>query len=140
VKSDEIGDLHLALPNSPSGETRLRILLVAPDGEVIADTETILSVSIVSEAALVPPSPKGEPKPELTEPQSNEAPPKLATKDAEMKPRDPSAVSAATEMVDDQHPAFPRKLRMLTVMQTGLSLRSSSTFGKALHRQRQLSA
>jgi hypothetical protein len=45
LKSDEIGDLHLVLPKTASGETKLRIQLVAPDDEVIADTETLLKVA-----------------------------------------------------------------------------------------------
>jgi hypothetical protein len=45
LKSDEIGDLHLVLPNTASGESKLIIQLVAPDGEIIADTETVLKMT-----------------------------------------------------------------------------------------------
>ena len=53
LKSDEIGDLRLVLPNTSSGETRLDIQLVAPDGEVIAATETVLNVTPDPNSALV---------------------------------------------------------------------------------------
>jgi hypothetical protein len=92
LKSDEIGDLHLLLPNTASGETRLGIQLVAPDGEIIAHAETILRVTFDPEAALVPPPPNSEPKPELTETQANEAP--LGKKDAEAKLDGPEAANA----------------------------------------------
>ena len=45
LKSDEIGDLHLVLPNTASGEAKLIIQLVAPDGGIIADTETVLKMT-----------------------------------------------------------------------------------------------
>ena len=45
LKSDEIGDLHLVLPKTASGESKLRIQLIAPDGEIIADTETVLKMT-----------------------------------------------------------------------------------------------
>ena len=45
LKTDEIGDLHLILPHTASGETKLIIQLVAPDGAIIADTATVLNVT-----------------------------------------------------------------------------------------------
>jgi hypothetical protein len=45
LKSDEIGDLRLVLPKTASGEAKLLIQLVAPDGAVIADTATILNMT-----------------------------------------------------------------------------------------------
>ena len=45
LKSDEIGDLHLDLPNTARGESKLAIKLIAPDDKVIADTETVLNVA-----------------------------------------------------------------------------------------------
>lgn len=45
LRSDEIGDLRLTLANVATGETRLRIRLIAPDGEIIAGTETVLNVT-----------------------------------------------------------------------------------------------
>jgi hypothetical protein len=45
LKPDEIGDLHLVLPDAAIGESELTIQLVAPDYDVIADTSTILQVA-----------------------------------------------------------------------------------------------
>ena len=45
LKSDEIGDLRLVLPKTASGEAKLLIQLVAPDGAVIADTAMILKMT-----------------------------------------------------------------------------------------------
>jgi SH3 domain-containing protein len=45
LKSDEIGDLHLVLPKTASGEAKLLIQLVAPDGAIIADTATVLKIT-----------------------------------------------------------------------------------------------
>jgi hypothetical protein len=51
LRPDEIGDLRLVLPKAASGETTLRVKLVAPDGEIVAGTETILKVTADPEAA-----------------------------------------------------------------------------------------
>lgn len=45
LRSDEVGGLRLILPEAARGETRLVIRLIAPDGESIAKTETILTVT-----------------------------------------------------------------------------------------------
>ncbi len=45
LKSDEIGDLHLVLPDTARGESKLTIKLIAPDDKVIADAETVLNVA-----------------------------------------------------------------------------------------------
>jgi len=42
LKPDEIGDLHLVLPSNASGESKLIIQLVAPDGAILADAATLL--------------------------------------------------------------------------------------------------
>jgi hypothetical protein len=52
LRPDELGDLSLVLPKTASGETKLRVRLVAPDGEIVAGTETILKVAAEPEAAL----------------------------------------------------------------------------------------
>ena len=44
LKPDEIGDLHLVLPNSARGEAKLIVQLVAVDGAVITDTTTFLEI------------------------------------------------------------------------------------------------
>jgi hypothetical protein len=95
LKSEESGDLHLVLSDGASGDTKLGIQLIAPDGEVLADAETMLRVMIDPEAASVPPPPNSEPKPELTEPQANAAPQELAAKDAEAKLAGPETAKAA---------------------------------------------
>ena len=45
LKTDEIGDLHLVLPNTASGGANLIIQLVAPDGAIITDTATVLKMT-----------------------------------------------------------------------------------------------
>ena len=55
LKPDEIGDLHLVLPSSASGDAKLVIQLVATDGAILADAATVLKMSINS-AANIPPS------------------------------------------------------------------------------------
>jgi hypothetical protein len=44
LKPDEIGDLHLVLPNNARGEAKLIVQLVAVDGAVITDTTTFLEI------------------------------------------------------------------------------------------------
>jgi hypothetical protein len=50
LKPDEIGDLHLIVPNTASGEAKLLIQLVATDGAIISDTTTALNVIAKSTA------------------------------------------------------------------------------------------
>ena len=50
LKPDEIGDLHLVLPSSASGEAKLIIQLVATDGAILADAATILKTPTNSSA------------------------------------------------------------------------------------------
>jgi hypothetical protein len=45
LKSNEIGGLRLDLPNTASGEIKLRIDLVTADGESLANAETLLKVT-----------------------------------------------------------------------------------------------
>ncbi len=49
LRTDEIGDLRITLPKAASGESRLRVKLVAPDGEILAGTETVLKVAAASD-------------------------------------------------------------------------------------------
>ena len=49
LRTDEIGDLRITLPKAASGESRLRVKLVAPDGEILAGTETVLNVTAASD-------------------------------------------------------------------------------------------
>jgi uncharacterized protein YgiM (DUF1202 family) len=50
LEPGEIGDLHLSLSETAGGEGKLMIQLLAPDGDVIADTATILKVTAGPEA------------------------------------------------------------------------------------------
>jgi hypothetical protein len=52
LKPDEIGDLHLVLPNTASGRSKLTINLIAPDEAVLASTETILLLASAPEGSL----------------------------------------------------------------------------------------
>lgn len=54
LKTDEIGDLQLVLPNTASGVAKLIIQLVAPDGTIIADTATILNMAPSPKANIGP--------------------------------------------------------------------------------------
>ena len=45
LKPEEIGDLDLVLPGNASGEAKLMIQLVAPEGAIIADTAMILKIT-----------------------------------------------------------------------------------------------
>ena len=49
-KTDEIGDLHLAMPNTAGIQAKLVMQLVAPNGGVLAATTTILNVTAGPEA------------------------------------------------------------------------------------------
>ena len=45
LKTDEIGDLHLNLPSNASGNSKLTIKLVGPDGAIITDTGLVLKMN-----------------------------------------------------------------------------------------------
>lgn len=45
LRSDQIGDLRLILPENAAGESKLTIKLIAPDDTIIADAETMLKVT-----------------------------------------------------------------------------------------------
>jgi hypothetical protein len=74
LKPDEIGDLHLVLPDAAKGETRLAIQLVDSAGEIVAAAETTLRVAAKLEPALPAPPPNNDPNPVSTEAQAGEAP------------------------------------------------------------------
>jgi hypothetical protein len=52
LERDEIGDLHLVLPNIAGGQAKLAIQLIAPDATVVADAEVLLQVATVSQDSL----------------------------------------------------------------------------------------
>ena len=56
LKPDEIGDLHLVLPNNARGEAKLIVQLVAVDGAVITDTTTFLEILTNSAETKVEPA------------------------------------------------------------------------------------
>ena len=56
LKSDEIGDLRLNLPDTSSGEAKLAIELVAPHGEVLAKAETFIKMTPAPEAEAATPA------------------------------------------------------------------------------------
>jgi Bacterial SH3 domain len=62
LRLDEIGDLQLALPKAASGETTLRVKLVAPDGEIVASTETALKIAADPNAPAVASGGDSEPQ------------------------------------------------------------------------------
>jgi hypothetical protein len=74
LRRDEIGDLRLALPQNASGESELKVRLVAPGGEILAGSETRLRV-----VAMLPPREVGEtlpPPPSDPTPAETPSPPK----------------------------------------------------------------
>jgi hypothetical protein len=74
LKPDEIGDLHLVLPDAAKGETRLAIRLVDSAGEIVAAAETTLRVAAKPEPAPPAPPPNNGPNPVSTEAQEEQAP------------------------------------------------------------------
>ena len=74
LKPDEIGDLHLVLPDAATGETRLAIQLVDSAGEIVAAAETTLRVAAKPEPAPPAPPHNNDPNPVSTEAQAGETP------------------------------------------------------------------
>ena len=54
LKPDQIGDLHLAVPSTANGVSKLAIKLITPDDKVIADAGTLLNVMTAAAAATPP--------------------------------------------------------------------------------------
>ena len=94
LKPDEIGDLHLVLPDEAKGETRLAIQLVDSAGEIVAAAETTLRVAAKPEPALPAPPPNNDPNPVSTEAQAGEAPQDAAI---DGKPDGAQALNAVDE-------------------------------------------
>lgn len=104
LKSDQIGDLHLALPPTAGGEMQVAISLVTPDDKVVTDAETVLKV--------VPaPSEPVAQSPAAQSPVDDGEKPQQATAAAEPNEDDGSAVAqapqeaSATAGSDDPTPA-----------------------------------
>jgi hypothetical protein len=64
LRTDEIGDLRITLPKAASGESKLRVKLVAPDGEILAGAETTLKVAAASHPDAGDPAEGQAPAPE----------------------------------------------------------------------------
>ncbi len=94
LKPDEIGDLHLVLPDAAKGETRLAIQLVNSAGEIVAAAETTLRVAAKPEPAPPAPPPNNDPNPVSTEAQAEQAPQDAAI---DGKPDGAQALNAVDE-------------------------------------------
>ena len=49
LERDEIADLQLVVPNSASGQAKLTIQLVAPDGTLVADAKILVQIATASQ-------------------------------------------------------------------------------------------
>jgi Bacterial SH3 domain len=94
LKPDEIGDLHLVLPDAAKGETRLAIQLVDSAGEIIAAAETTLRVAAKPEPAPPAQPPNNGPNPVSTKAQEEQTP-QVAAIDG--KPDGAQALNAVDE-------------------------------------------
>ena len=158
LKPDEIGDLHLVLPDAARGETRLAIQLVDSAGEIVAAAETTLRVAAKPEPAPPAPPPNNDPNPVSTEAQAEQAPQDTAIDgkpdgaqalNAVDEDPAPSAANDSGERSDSEEETlilrnWPRatagKRRKMVTVQIRCSLRHPSTFEKARHRRRRSSA
>src|SRR5262249_43684999 len=52
LERDEIGDLQLVVPNSASGQAKLKLQLIAPDATLVADAEILLQVATAPQGSL----------------------------------------------------------------------------------------
>jgi SH3 domain-containing protein len=96
LKPDEIGDLHLVLPDAARGETRLAIQLVDSAGEIVAAAETTLRVAAKPEPVPPAPPPINDPSPVSTEAQAGQAPQNAAT-NTDGKPDGAQALNTVDE-------------------------------------------
>ena len=94
LKPDEIGDLHLVLPDAARGETRLAIQLVDSAGEIVAAAETTLRVAAKPEPVPPAPPPNNDPNPVSTEAQEEQTPQDAAI---DGKPDGAQALNAVDE-------------------------------------------
>ena len=163
LKSDEIGDLHLVLSDTASGESKLTIKLIAPDDKVIADAETVLNVAANTKGsleratqadsgdgglalgAILEPNlisiglPGMEPKPATTQRWYEDTPAPRAT-GTEGRLANLEAPKGCRQIRCSHNPTVPRKLHMMKIVRTGSSPWPSSTFGRDPHPQHGLSA
>jgi len=97
LKPDEIGDLHLVLPDAARGETRLAIQLVDSAGEIVAAAETTLRVAPKPEPASPAPA-NNDPNPVSAGAQAEQTPQESAM-NTDGKPDGAKALSTVNEDV-----------------------------------------
>ena len=115
LERDEIGDLHLVLPNNAGGQAKLTIQLIAPDATVVADAEILLQVATVSQASLPQKQPRDDAglAPAIVpgvSPEIADAQVLHEGAEAHVGPvlRDAKPSAAATEKEEDRVPLPPR--------------------------------
>jgi Bacterial SH3 domain len=96
LKPDEIGDLHLVLPDAAIGETRLAIQLVDSAGEIVAAAETTLRVAAKPEPAPPAPQPNNGTNP-LPAEEREEQTPQHSAMNTDGKPDGAQALNAVDE-------------------------------------------
>ena len=95
LERDEIGDLHLVLPNSAGGQAKLTIQLIAPEATVVADAEILLQVATaflgvspeITDAQLAHAGPEGQPDPGLREAKPSAAVTEREEEPVQLEPR-----------------------------------------------------
>jgi len=95
LERDEIGDLHLVLPNSAGGQAKLTIQLIAPEATVVADAEILLQVATaflgvspeITDAQLAHETPEGQPDPGLREAKPSAAVTEREEEPVQLEPR-----------------------------------------------------
>ena len=95
LERDEIGDLHLVLPNSTGGQAKLTIQLIAPEATVVADAEILLQVATaflgvspeITDAQLAHAGPEGQPDPGLREAKPSAAVTEREEEPVQLEPR-----------------------------------------------------
>jgi len=96
LEPGEIGDLHLSVSKTAGGESKLMIQLLAPDGDVIADTATILKVTAGPEANI----PIHRVKTQNIQGQVwDQTSPEFGATDVEERPATPDAGTSTSDLV-----------------------------------------
>ena len=117
LEQDEIGDLHLVLPNSAGGQAKLTIQLIAPEATVVADAEILLQIATASRASLPQNAGPRVMMPDWRQPLSLGVSPEIADAqvlhegaEAHAGPvlREAKPSAAATEREEDRVPSPPR--------------------------------
>jgi uncharacterized protein YraI len=93
--SDEIGDLHLVLPGTAAGESKLTIQLIAPGGEVLTSAQTTLKVAAASPPAAEPAPPLADPATTAALPEAQVGPEQAQAPEAPVAAATPANAPAA---------------------------------------------